>query len=82
MELSKIINSIGLVIDIVGAIMIFKFGLPPALENNRDFTMYVGSDEIDHEAIKKDKRFQLFNKIGLWLLVGGFTCQLASNFIK
>lgn len=86
MECSKIINSIGLLCDIAGAIIIFKFGLPPAIEKNRtghiDIIDGSGFNTNRQNEIDEDNKYKKWNKIGLILLILGFVLQLVSNFIK
>ena len=82
---SAIVNSIGLVLDIVGAIVLFKYGFPPALENNRDGTFMIsgsGDSQAEKEALKKDKQYKCLSMVGLIFLIIGFILQLISNFIK
>ena len=66
MTISNQINSVGLVLDIVGAILIFSFGVP------RGAFMFLSA------KIERDEKLSL---LGAALLVLGFICQLISNFV-
>ena len=79
MPMHAIINSIGLVLDITGAIFLWRYGLPEAL--SREGHTYIISGEIDAREAAKAKSYDRWAKIGLSSLVAGFVCQLVSNFI-
>lgn len=79
MTFSNCINSIGLVLDIVGAGLIWKFGLPA--EISRTGAIYRVEEGKD-EAEKARARF--YDRVSWWaflMLVAGFALQLCSNFI-
>ena len=76
---SVFVNSTGLIFDIVGALALWKFGLPEALDRGgRDF---ITTRNVDQTAIAKAKSYDRFSKLGLFFLVAGFLLQLISNFI-
>lgn len=80
MDCASIVNSVGLVIDIVGAIMLWKYGLPESIDREGYEPVVVG--EQDQSEVNKAKKYDCFSKIGLSMLIGGFFLQLISNFIK
>lgn len=77
-EVSKLLNSSGLVLDIAGAYMLFKFGLPA--EISRSGAQYLELEQNDIDEAKKAQKYDRLGRFGLGLLVGGFVLQLASNF--
>jgi hypothetical protein len=77
--LPKIINSVGLLCDIIGAVLLFKYGLPENI--TRTGVNYLITEEEDTDEIKKAKGYDLWARVGLILLIVGFILQLVSNFI-
>jgi len=76
---SKVVNSIGLVLDISGAILLFKFGLPEDVR--REGQSYLLLESTDEDQIAKGKRYDRYGKLGVALLVSGFFFQFVSNFL-
>ncbi|MBP7806762.1 hypothetical protein KA057_03705 [Candidatus Gracilibacteria bacterium] len=79
MDYSTIINSIGLIADIIGAILLFKFGLPEDISRSGAF--FIVTNQVDEEERNKAEKYDFWGKIGLILLIVGFIFQLISNFI-
>ena len=82
MELSNIINSFGLILDIVGVIILFRFGLPPKVFRDGVIPK-VASLSIQEKSkeYSKFKRHKYWSYFGLSLLIIGFALQIASNFL-
>ncbi len=79
MTLPNIINSFGLVLDIVGALLLWKFGLPAEISRSGTGTILLeGTDESEIALAKKYDRWA---KVGLICLAVGFALQLISNFL-
>ncbi len=76
--MSDIVNSVGLALDIVGVVLLFKFGLPP--EVNRGGSIILSWDKDPDEA-KKAKTYERTSYVALACLVMGFTLQIVSNYI-
>ena len=76
---SSLINSAGLIFDIVGAITLWRYGLPEAI--SRDGLELVITSEVNEDEKTKAKKYDCWSKIGLLLLIAGFVLQLVSNFI-
>ena len=80
MAASTIINSLGLLLDIAGVIMVWRYGLPDTL--SREGAQYIVTGQTDQAEKAKAARFDVLSKVGLALIMGGFTLQLISNFLK
>ncbi len=80
MATSTIVNCLGLVLDIAGVVMVWRYGLPEAL--SREGAQYIITEQTDQAEKAKAARFDLLSKIGLALIIGGFGLQLLSNFLK
>jgi len=71
MNFTTILNSIGLIFDIVGAILVFKYVPNFWSLDDRNVLRLVRDDDYE----KKEK----FSKIGLVLIIIGFVFQFLSN---
>lgn len=76
---SDLLNSIGLFLDIIGVIILWRFGLPETI--NRKGYSYMVREEIDEEQIKRVKKYDKYSFVGLCILITGFVFQIVSNFI-
>ena len=79
MNCADIVNSIGLSMDILGVVLLFLFGLPAQVRETGGTIIRWGGGKSDEEAGKEYGRYKCFGRIGLGLLVCGFTLQLLSN---
>lgn len=79
MTMATCINSIGLVLDIIGAILLWKYGLPPSL--SREGHVAIIQEQDDEAEAEKAKWYDLLGNVGMGLLLAGFVLQLASNFL-
>ena len=80
----QLVNSVGLVFDIFGVVLLFYFG-PPVLKITAEGYEFVwsGVNEIEQERNKKTyANHQRFSRVALGLLLLGFVLQLASNAIQ
>lgn len=81
---SNIINSAGLALDIVGVILIFKYGLPLKLKHPEDpalFTWGRPEGEEKRKLTEQRNRYQFRSRLGRGLLILGFALQIASNHV-
>lgn len=78
-HLPKLVNSFGLLCDIVGVVLLWKFGLPESI--SRTGASYFIREETDADEIRKAKRFDRLARFGIWFLIVGFIFQLISNFV-
>jgi len=70
-------NTVGLVFDIVGALLITLFGLPPAVD--RGGVTYLITEGTDQAEARKATRYERLGRFGLILLVIGFGLQLVAS---
>jgi hypothetical protein len=77
---STCVNSLGLVLDIVGAVLLWLYGIPEPI--SRTGAQYLITGMTDEKTKQKAKRFHTLSKLGLGLLIVGFVLQLASNLLK
>jgi len=73
------INSLGLLLDICGAILLWKYGLPEAI--SREGHCYLVLGQKDEAEAAKARTYDCWSRLGLALLILGFALQLVSNFI-
>lgn len=66
------LNSIGLCLDIIGVLMLFKFGLPEDVRRDGAYFLAIGKQNKEAE---KAKRYDCFAKVALMLIVVGFILQ-------
>lgn len=78
-HLPKIINSAGLLLDVAGAALVWRFGLPETV--SRTGLQTLDLEEVDEEEKSKAARYDFRSAIGFCLLIIGFLFQLLSNFV-
>lgn len=71
--------SLGLVLDIVGVALIFRYGVAPAVSASGAQLLAWGHDESEKVRYRRYKRV---SRIGLGCLMGGFFLQLIGNYIS
>lgn len=82
---SMLLNSIGLVFDIVGAVLIWFFVAEINFANKEFYLQgdaVIDLEDPSPEKIKAFKRNIMLSRIGIVALVVGFIFQLASNLWK
>ena len=78
--MSTYISSAGLVLDIIGAVLIWRFGLPPSVRREgHSYLLLEGTDEAEKA---KAARYDRYGQIGIGLLITGFLLQLVGNLWK
>lgn len=79
-HLVAIINSIGLILNVFGAFLIWKYGLPSETMLLRGASIEI-IGPIDKADADKAKEYDRYSHGGFALLVIGFILQIISNFI-
>lgn len=72
-------NIIGLLFDIVGVLMLFKFGLPPDINPRGHIMISAGVDETEKD---KARKFKFLSFLALGFLVTGFLLQILSSILQ
>lgn len=80
MTTSNILNIVGLSFDIIGVIMLFKFGLPADV--NREGKRHLLLLHEDENEKKKAKTYDFLSYIALAFIIIGFLFQLSANLIQ
>ena len=78
MMCSAVVNSIGLLLDIVGVVLMFRFGLPPDVTRTGAGYLTWGVDEGE---VRKSKLYDRMSWVALALLILGYGLQIASNWM-
>ena len=71
------LNIGGLVLDIVGVIILFKFGLPADIR--RGGITHLITEQIDQEEADEAARYDRWSLVGLITLIVGFLVQGAGS---
>lgn len=77
MTIFSLIN-IGLITDIIGALIIYKFGLPSAATRSIHALSF---QDPTHKEIIEIKITRFMSPVGVILLIVGFTLQLLGNIL-
>jgi hypothetical protein len=79
MTTAVLVNSAGLILDIVGAVLVWRYGLPEAISRTGASPLIL--EETDEGEIAKAMRYDRIAQLGIGLLIAGFGLQLVSNFL-
>lgn len=79
MVLSVQIGDLGLVLDLVGAILLFVYGLAPLLSKDGSMSLLAGTSDY---LKRKAKKYETLSRMGIGLIFVGFTLQLLGNHIS
>lgn len=71
------VNTIGLLMDAVGVIVVFKFGWPQPIPHE----VIVASSSKNAEEESKARWRKRYSVTGLVLIVGGFAVQIAATWM-
>jgi hypothetical protein len=75
-----LLNSVGLSLDIVGVVLLFRYGLPG--EVSRTGANYLIHGPRDQNEVRRARLYDRLGLLGLRLLIAGFALQLASNLLQ
>ena len=78
---ADIVNSMGLILDIAGVALLFKYGLPAEVREMGGTLIVWGGGKSDDEAKREHRHYRRMSRIGLGCLIFGFILQLVSNFV-
>jgi len=80
LPIGKAVNSLGLFLDICGALLLWRFGLPEILD--RKGNQYLITGKVDQADVDRAAKYNRWSQVGLFLLISGFLLQLISNFLS
>ncbi len=82
--LAPAINTLGLLCDIAGVVMLFKFAVNrnPTLSPEGHVTGYIEGNESDELAKRKYWRYKKAEDVGLLLLILGFSVQAVATWLS
>lgn len=73
---SDIIATIGLLLDIVGVIILWRFGLPPSVD--REGRIRYVAPSKDESEILKARRSDVLSRLAIVLILLGFALQIVA----
>lgn len=76
---SPCVTTVGLTLDIIGVVLLWRFGLPEAI--SRGGFGYLALEGEDEAEKAKARRYDMWARIGLTLIIGGFSLQLLAAWL-
>lgn len=73
------LNSLGLFLDIIAGLLLWKYGLPENI--NRKGMSFLALESTDKDEVEKAKKYDILSRLGVVLLILGFALQLISNYL-
>jgi hypothetical protein len=77
---STIVNSAGLVLNIVGTLLVWRYGLPAPL--SRDGAINIIAEQTDNSEKAEAAKYDCKARLGIGLLLLGFALQLVSSLVR
>ncbi len=77
MENAQIFNIVGLTLDIIGVIMLFRYRLPSDINRNGQVNLLLQGEDAEDKL--KWKKYNFLSRLALFLLIIGFMFQITSN---
>jgi hypothetical protein len=74
MREARILNTVGLGLVIVGCVLLYCFGLPPAVRPSGE--SYLLLSQTDYTEIAKGKRYKRLGRLGIGLVAVGSLIQV------
>jgi hypothetical protein len=78
-NLPRLVNACGLISDIIGVVLLWKFGIPEPV--SRQGHSYICWDGTNKSEIDKAQKYDKYAKVALLLIIGGFVLQFISDFL-
>lgn len=76
---ADIVNTVGLALDIVGVVLLFRFGLPPDVR--RSGASFLVLEDTDGDEARKAHRYDKISWSALGIIVLGFILQIVSTWM-
>ncbi|MCW3082950.1 MAG: hypothetical protein JWP12_316 [Bacteroidetes bacterium] len=80
MKTCYLINVIGLCFDLIGVLILFKYGLPADV--SRDGIQSMNMAGADPDEAKKWKKYNILSRIALLFLICGGVLQIISTWLQ
>ena len=71
------INSIGLLLDIIGVGLVFYFGIPNEKQLNKEGLELQAWNDVNPKIISEWRKYNFWSKFGLGLIIVGFIAQIS-----
>lgn len=75
----KVVTASGLTFDLLGALLLWNYGLPEAV--SRDGSIRLVCQQRDDVEVAKARRYDRFATVGLALITTGFFLQLLATVL-
>ena len=79
MAFGSTINSLGLILDIIGALLLLKYGIPNKIDAEGHINFILEQEDEAEKA--KAKVYKNWSDVAVILIILGFVLQLISNFL-
>ena len=77
-----ILNSVGLLLTIVGVLLLFRYGMPYQVRTGgMKLIQFEVGNSPDQKQIKRERRYDLLGWVGLICIVVGTVCQIIANWV-
>jgi hypothetical protein len=80
MSFKLLLNIVGLSFNIIGVMIIWKYGLPANLD--RDGHIHLVTSQVNESEKILAQKYDTYSKLGMILLILGFVCQLIALLLK
>lgn len=81
MDHANTVNSVGLVLDIIGVGLVFRYGIAADVSETGGNRLVWPGGPSKEDAIREYRHFKRMSRIGLGLLGFGFILQLISSYL-
>ena len=78
-DYSRILNIVGLVLNLAGILILFRWGMPFRVESHGEVTLATGA--VDPRGLALDKIFVRCGWVGLILLIIGVILQIIAQLL-
>jgi hypothetical protein len=72
---SRLLNVVGLLLDLGGVLILFRWGMPFRVPANHALLLE-GGMPLDPQEVSLDRIYAIYGYIGLWLLIIGTLLQI------
>ena len=77
--LVSILNTVGLILSLVGVVLLFRYGMPYEVRTGGEIRLILQSQ--DQDQIKLERRYDLLGGIGLFSIVVGTIFQIIATWV-